>query len=212
VKPPSPLVLRSVLHAALLLLCAFPPAPAAPPSSGAAPGTPGAVLEAELPVTRESYTLPSGARLVMEVPVPWQVVYVRADDTAAPSLYFTPVKGHGFELIVSVYEAPGRVPLGPERVHDLVERAGREALRLAPDQALRIRPWPGAVGGAFIFELEDEGAEAGPGSYPLLVQGAAALADRVLVFTLLGGIDGQERTETLRMLQSARLFISRDGH
>jgi len=174
----------------------------------AQPGTP---LATELPVQRERYDLPSGGQLLLEVPLPWQVVYVRSDDGAPPSLYFTPLEGRGFELIVSVYEAPGGVPMAPENVHALVERAGREALRLAPDQALHVRPWPGGISGAFVFELEDEEAGQGQDGYPLLVQGAAALGQSVLVFTLLGALDGVERSETLRMLRSARILLSRDG-
>ncbi len=185
------------------VLAWFPVAPIAAP--------PAPPLPTQLPVASERYDLPSGGQLLLDVPLSWQVVYVRADDGSPPSLYLTPLEGRGFELIISVYEAPGGLPMAPETVHAMVERAGREALRLAPEQALQVRPWPGGITGAFVFELKDEEAAPGPNGYPLLVQGAAALGQDVLVFTLLGAIDGVEREETLRMLRAARILRSKVG-
>lgn len=195
----TPLRLVALVFAALLPVAPADAAPAGPP------------LPTELPVGRERYDLPSGGQLLLDVPLSWQVVYTRRDDGAPPSLYITPLEGDHFELIVSVHEAPGGQPMAPESVHAMIERAGREALRLAPDQALHVRPWPGGITGAFVYELEDEEATAGANGYPLLVQGAAALGDSVLVFTLLGAIDGVERDETLRMLRGARILRSRAG-
>lgn len=166
---------------------------------------------ADLPTAREEYPLPLGGALVMDVPVPWQAVFVRRDDETPPSIYFTPVAGNEFELTLSLYRPPTAGDFDQTAVRKLVEEAGRAALGLAPEQALHVRPMPGLGRQAFVFELEDQEAADDPGAYPLLVQGAVAVRDRVIVFTLLAREGSTVREELFRMLQSARFVLPRAG-
>jgi hypothetical protein len=70
---------------------------------------------------------------------------------------------------------------------------------------------PGLGRQAFVFELEDQEAADDPGAYPLLVQGAVAVRNRVIVFTLLAREGSTVREELFRMLQSARFVLPRAG-
>lgn len=167
---------------------------------------------AALTTAREEYPLDGGETLVLDVPVPWQAVFVRRDDEAPPSIFFTPLEGAEFELTLTAYRRASPGTFSSAEIREVVTQAGREALGLAPEQGLRVLPIPGFQSGGYVYELEEEGDQPPEaGTYPRLLQGAAAVRDRVIVFTLLFRTDDAPRQELFRMLQGARLVVPRGG-
>ncbi|MGQ0658268.1 MAG: hypothetical protein ACT4NU_09265 [Chromatiales bacterium] len=154
----------------------------------------------------EYYPVPGHGELRLLVPADWQLKYVYTDDAStAPTFHVTPLDGDGFEMTVSVYWHDGldQDITSAEALRERVQKAGEEAVKASTDKELEIEAIGGLMRPGFLYDLSD--ANAADGEFRYLTQGALAVGQLVLVFTVVTNERPSEHREAcLRFLTTAR--------
>lgn len=157
-------------------------------------------------VVAEYYPVPGHGELRLLVPEEWQLRYIYTEDAStAPTMHVTPLDGRAFEMTVTVYWHDGldRDITNSEALRERVEKAGEEALKASTDEEINIDPIEGAIQPGFVYDLTD--ADAGEGEFRYLTQGALAVGELVLVFTLVtNDRPSTDRDGCLELLRTAR--------
>lgn len=134
----------------------------------------------------EDYPVPRHGELRLQVPAQWQVKYLYTEDgRVAPTFRVYPLEGSEFDMSMTVYWHDGMDQdiTSAESLRARVEQAGAEAKRSSTDRHLAVVPLAGAPGPGFLYDLED--ATAAAEDYRYLTQGALAVGQLVVVFTIL---------------------------
>lgn len=134
----------------------------------------------------EDYPVPRHGELRLQVPAQWQVKYIfAADGSRPPSFRVYPLEGSDFDMSMTVYWHDGMDQdiTGAESLRARVEQAGAEAMKSSTDQRLAVAPLEGAAGPGFLYDLQDTAAATE--DYHYLTQGALAVGQLVVVFTIL---------------------------
>lgn len=146
----------------------------------------GGVAAANEDVVAEDYPVPRHGELRLQVPAKWQVKYIYTEDGRVPPTFRVyPLEGSEFDMSMTVYWHDGMDQdiTSAESLRARVEQAGAEAMRSSTDQSLAVAPLQGAAGPGFLYDLQD--ATAAAEDYQYLTQGALAVGQLVVVFTLL---------------------------
>jgi len=186
-----------------LTICAFVLASLLPWAGAAADGY---VLE------RQEYDVFAHGRVVMQVPGDWQTEYVTYNDLTPPTLHVTDENDPTFDMSVTVYWHDGldRTLVSAEALRTLVERVGHETLALSLQKHLKVEAIKGLRQPGFLFNLSD--SQAREGEYHFVTQGAMAVGNLVLAFTLLTEQrPSAEWSACLEMLKSARQIPARES-
>ena len=151
-------------------------------------------------------------RLVMEVPADWQTQYVTYNDLTPPTLHVNAENSSGFDLSVTIYWHDGldHNLVSAESLRRLVEKVGHETIALSVQKQLKVEPIRGLGQPGFLFNLTD--SEARQGEFHFVTQGAMAVGNLVLAFTLLTERHpSEEWSACLKMLKSARHIPARQS-
>jgi hypothetical protein len=134
----------------------------------------------------EDYPVPRHGELRLQVPAQWQVKYIYSEDASRPPTFRVfPLEDEAFDMSVTVFWHDGldQDITSAEALRARVEQAGAEALQGSTDRAVAVKPLTGGSGPGFLYDLHD--ASASPEDYHYLTQGALAVGQLVLVFTIL---------------------------
>lgn len=168
--------------------------------------------EDEVPTGREEYEIPGHGVLVMDVPTTWQATFYQPENDGFPIISFFPFKGpRTFEMSVAVFwtESALRDLTDPHNLRQFVESVGQEVLEQSDQDTLELKEIAGDSGVGYLFDLTDK--QAGEGEYPHLTQGALAVGNVVVVFSLFTREKQYEqlRENALKMLKNAEQDLSR---
>lgn len=161
---------------------------------------------------REEYEIPDHGILIMDVPVEWQATFYKPEDDGFPIISFHPFKGPDtFQLSVGIFWSTDalRELTDPHNLRRFVENVGQNVLEQADQDSLDLEEIVGHSGIGYLFDLTD--MDAGEDEYQYLTQGALAVGNIVVVFSLFTREDQQQeiRQETLEMLKNAKQDLSR---
>lgn len=154
---------------------------------------------------RERYPIPGHGTLVLNEPKSWQAQFVQPGDDGFPSIVMYPLDDQRFELFITVFWHDGydRNVTSAASVRALVERVGAEVLKMSDQSKLDLEEIPGLSQPGYMYELDD--SSAGEGEYSHVAQGALAVGDLVVTFTLLTNDPASPDEQTvLEMLRTAR--------
>lgn len=164
----------------------------------------------------ESFAVPNHGELVFHVPVGWEINYVFYDEEeAVPPLvtFFSrdEKRRELFQLNVSALwdDSFSRNVTDPASIRELVEEVGQNILEYSDQNELVLKPFSGRNGEGYYFNVTDSSAR--PGEYRYLTQGALAVGDVVLIFSLFTH-DGDTalKEKTLQMLRAVVQKHQRD--
>lgn len=164
----------------------------------------------------ESFAVPNHGELVFHVPVGWEINYVfYGEEKAVPPVvtFFARDEQERelFQLNVSALWDDSFTcdVTDPANVRKLVEEVGQDILEYSDQNELVLEPFSGSSGEGYYFNVTDSSSR--PGEYRCLVQGALAVGDVVLVFSLFTHDDNQElKDKTLQMLRAVVQKHQRD--
>ena len=164
----------------------------------------------------ESFAVPGHGELVFRVPVEWEInhVFHEEDEGVPPVITFFARDETGreiFQLNVSALWDDGysRDVTEPDSIRQLVEQVGRDILEYSDESELVLKPINGSSGEGYYFSVTDSSAR--PGEYGYLCQGALAVGEVVLVFSLFTHDgDAMLREKTLQMLRGVVQDHKRD--
>jgi hypothetical protein len=149
--------------------------------------------------------IPGHGALQLSVPREWRVKASRPREDLPPTIEFLPGSGQAFSVQVTVlwsprgdtsFNAPEELMTAVEHGRDLVKGKSLEA-------DIPIREFSGERLHGLYFDVTDK--ESKPGEWRYMTQGAAALDDLLLTFTILtNDLNRPEAAITLEMLKSAR--------
>ena len=154
---------------------------------------------------QQEFDVFSHGRLTMQVPSDWQTQYVTYNDLTPPTLHVNAANDPSFDLSVTVYWHDGldRSLASADSLRRLVEKVGHETLALSVQKQLKVEAIKGLRQPGFLFNLSD--SETREDEFHFVTQGAMAVGDLVLAFTLLTERrPSAEWTACLEMLKSAR--------
>jgi hypothetical protein len=197
---PTPLARRRVaaLAAAALAGCAGARTPrsAAP---GSEPGGEG----------RRAFAVPGHGSIEIAVPRGW-TAEASADDPSAPSTIRLEQPGASFVALLTPFWDPGEAddeaaPGDAARL--FAELARRNALGGSVEREIPLQELGGEGVHGFWFGATDRelvGKEPGPEEWRHVIQGAAAVGELVVAFTLLDNAPGPQREALLEVVRGAR--------
>lgn len=154
-----------------------------------------------------AYDLPGHGKLELAVPKNWKEE-VRRPAGLPPTITFTPPRGNEFHVQITALWSPQGDPgfNTPEKVRALVEQSGRGALPQARERTLVVQTLQGGTASVplgYFYTLTDKAP--GPDEYPFMTQGAVAVGELLLTFTVLQRqTHGPEPRRTLDMLAGGR--------
>ena len=152
-----------------------------------------------------SYTLPERGKLVLAVPQDWSDKVSQPPNKLPPTLRFSGKPDGKFQVLMTPLWSPRRDPefKSPASVRRIVERGAADASKQAVERNIPIVELKGNSGAGFYFFATDRAPA--PGEYKYLTQGAIAVGDLVVSFTVLSNdADSAEVKAALEMLRGAR--------
>lgn len=152
-----------------------------------------------------SYALPERGKLVMAVPQDWGDKVRQPPNQLPPSLRFSGKPDGKFQVLVTPLWSPRGDPefKSAASVRRMVERAAADASKQAVERNLPVVELKGGAGAGFYFFATDRAPA--PGEYKYLTQGAMAVGDLVVTFTVLSNdAESAEAKAALEMLRGAR--------
>jgi len=164
----------------------------------------------------ESFAVPNHGELVFHVPVDWEINYVFHDEEEAvpPVVTFfarDEEQRELFQLNISALwdDSFTRNVTDPASIRELVEEVGQDILEYSDQEELVLQQLSGGSGEGYYFNVTDSSAR--PGEYRHLTQGALAVGDVVLVFSLFTHDgDPELKGKTLQMLRAVVQKLQRD--
>ncbi len=157
--------------------------------------------------TLEKFTIPGHGQLLLQVPVNWEFTYILATEDQPPIITFYELdsdKKEIFQMNVSSLWDDGfrRNITDHEHVRTFVESIGNKLLAASSETELMLIPIKGESGSGYYFSLSD--ATAKQEEYQYLTQGAYAMNDILLVFSLFThGKDPQLHDAGLTLINTA---------
>ena len=151
----------------------------------------------------ESFSIPGNGELIMDVPKVWNYNFTVPGNNQPPIITFYNLdkdKEEIYQLNLSVLwdNSFGRNILSPKYIYSLVEKTGKQALIYSDQSELILEEITGQNGIGYWFNLSD--STAGSGEYKYLTQGALAVGELLLIFSLFSN-------ENESILQEALLKI-----
>lgn len=162
----------------------------------------------------ELFEIPGHGLLAIDVPKVWNYNFTTTGNNQPPIITFYNLdkdKEEIYQLNLSVLWNDGfqRNILTAEYIHSLVEKTGNQALINSDQSELILKEIIGENGIGYWFNLSD--STAGPGEYKFLTQGALAIGEILLIFSLFCNDDGTILQETLlKMIMGAKHLHRKD--
>jgi hypothetical protein len=173
---------------------------------------------------RQRFELPDGGALELGVPTGWKVTFGEAgeSDSGGPAAPTVRLEGgqEEFLALVTPFQdsasgeeeeaAPPREPGGPpgaDTAQALVELARRKALQTSVEREIALQELRGDGVHGFWFAATDRalaGKTPEKGEWRHLMQGAAAVGELIVAFTMLDNGPGPQREAVLAMMRGAR--------
>jgi hypothetical protein len=206
------------------LLASLAVALAAPLVLGGCAGRRGGATPAQ---QRQRFEVPGHGALDIAVPAAWKASAAEGEDPMPLTVRLEPREakgGRGFIVLLTPFWSPGspsaeetETPdapdaLGADAQGDtaqlLAELARRKALATSVEKEIALQELRGDAGvHGYWFAATDRALaekEPGAGEWRHLMQGAAAVGDMILAFTLLDNQEGPQRQAVLEIVRSAR--------
>lgn len=172
---------------------------------------------ADVATAHEEYEIPEHGLLLLDVPTAWQVIFYQPADNGFPIISFFPFEGNetfdgseNFQLSVAVFwtYSPLRDLTAPKNLRRFVESVGQSVLKQSDQETLELEEIAGRSGMGYAFDLTD--SDASNGEYQNLTQGAIAVGDLIVAFSLVTrDHHATLRALTLEMLKTARQEATR---
>lgn len=163
--------------------------------------------------TLEKFSIPGHGQLALQVPVNWEYTYILSADDQPPIITFYALDGEGrelFQLNLSSLWDDGykRNITDPIQVKNFVEDIGNELLKSSREAKLTLNSFTGENGFGYFFNLSD--AIVRQEGYPYLMQGAYAMDDILLVYSLFTYEKNSSiHSEILDMLSTAKQIFQK---
>lgn len=165
-------------------------------------------------VDKEAFDIPGHGELVISIPRIWNYNFTKSDEDTPPLITFYVLDNNEreiFQLNMSVFWNDGfnRKITSPEYIYSLVEETGKNTLSLSDQTELKMVKITGKEGIGYLYDLSDSRAK--EGEYHYLTQGALAVGDILLVFSLFSNDEKAILREAmLNSLKSARHLFRND--
>ncbi|MEM6998575.1 MAG: hypothetical protein AAF419_01895 [Pseudomonadota bacterium] len=159
-------------------------------------------------VDTETFEIPGHGELILKVPRIWNYNFTKVDEQTPPLITFYVLdknKREIFQLNMSIFINTGynKNITDIDYIHSLVFTAGKNILPHSDENELLMMELSGKQGKGFFFDLSDRDAAAE--EYKFLTQGAIALQNVLLVFSLFSNEEqGILREALLTTVKSAR--------
>ena len=171
-------------------------------------------VDPDYSVDREYFDIPGHGELVIYVPRIWNFNFTKTDDNTPPLITFYVLDNNEeeiFQLNMSVFWDDGyeRKITSREYIYSLVEQTGEKTLEFSDQTELELKEITGASGIGYLYDLTDSNAK--ENEYEYLTQGALAVGDILLVFSLFSNDEEPLlREAVLRSLKTAEHRFRRD--
>jgi hypothetical protein len=166
----------------------------------------------------ERFEVPGDGAIELPVPAGWNVTVRPGEgDAAAPTVRLEPGRGQFAVLLTPFLSREGGGDAGgegsdgdastAETAQALAELARRRALQTSVEHEIGLEEIRGDEVHGYWFAATDkalQGTKPEPGEWAHVVQGAAAVGDLILAFTLLDNGPGPQRRQVLEMVRGAR--------
>jgi hypothetical protein len=162
----------------------------------------------------ESFLIPGHGELIMDVPKVWNYNFTIPGNNQPPIITFYNLdkdKEEIYQLNLSVLwdNGFGRNILSPKYIYSLVEKTGKEALIGSDQSELILEKITGLNGTGYWFNLSDSTADSG--EYKFLTQGALAVGELLLIFSLFSNDNESILQEALlRIIMGAQHHYRKD--
>jgi hypothetical protein len=167
------------------------------------------------PPPPQRFELPGDGALELAVPRGWRTTVGEADPPAAMTVRLDP-EDRSFVVLVTPFvnaavagaPAAGEGDAGADTAQVLAELARRKALVSSVEREIALEELRGEAGvHGYWFQATDralEGKEPGEDEWRHLLQGAAAVGELIVAFTLLDDGEGPQRATVLDLVRGAR--------
>ena len=155
--------------------------------------------------------LPGHDALVLLVPDGWVAQVRRPGADLPPTVVLTSDAAHALQVLISpIWPRGNEHSPTKDIIRSLVESAARQAQSQAVEQSLPLHQFAGVGTSGYYFSATDREPE--PNGYKYLTQGALALNELCITFTILVNGEPQKPTErALEMLRTARRAATKDA-
>lgn len=166
--------------------------------------------------TAQRFDVPGDGALELDVPRGWRTTIGDAESPAAMTIRLDAAGGGFLVLLTPFWNRPAPSaepgPKGPEAAAEtaqiLAELARRKALASSVEREIALEELRGEGGvHGYWFQATDralEGKEPGEDEWRHVLQGAAAVGELIVAFTLLDNAPGQQRDAVLDLVRRAR--------
>lgn len=158
------------------------------------------------------FGIPGHGRVVLDIPSDFCAHAEPADEPPSTGIRLEPLQGSAFLVKVVVFAAPKKPT--PELVRAGVESMAKDMKPSALEQSLPVEERAGPTRLLFYTATDKKFANRAPpdGEWKVVTQGAGAVGDLNLVFTILSNAkNAPERLRALEMLSSARWLADGTG-
>ena len=162
----------------------------------------------------EKFVIPGHGMLIMDVPKVWNYNLTITGDQTPPIITFYNLDKDEeaiYQLNLSVLWDDGfhRNILSSEYIYSLVEKTGKQALLNSDQSELILKEIVGQDGSGYWFNLSDRNA--GSGEYQFLTQGALAVGELLIIFSLFSNDNDSILQEALlKIIMGAQHYHRRD--
>jgi hypothetical protein len=142
--------------------------------------------------------------LVLDLPPAWQAQITRRAPDVPPTVTIaSPTPGDFQILVTPIWPQPSAAAPTREQIKVLVQGATAQARSQAVESSLPLVDLAASGKAGYYFSATDRAPE--PGGYRHLTQGAVAMGDLRVTFTILANGDAEQtRSQALEMLRSMR--------
>lgn len=157
------------------------------------------------PLKERTLSIPGRGMLVLSSPPTWSQQISQPPEKLAPTIRFSNTTGQNFEVSVTAFSSPTNDSTfnSPTKVRAIVEDTVEELEPWLVEKDIPILELRGGSGTGYYISGTDKAP--GPNEYKFLTQGAIAVEDLLLTFTILTNkADSSVVKDALTMLRSAR--------
>lgn len=157
------------------------------------------------PLRDRTLSIPGRGTLVLSSPHPWSPQTSQPPETLAPTIRFSSTAAQGFVVVITAFWSPTNDSSfnSPSQVRTLVEDTVDELEPWLVEKDIPILGLRGGSGTGYYISGTDK--DTGPDDYKYLTQGAIAVDDLLLTFTVLTNEKNSTVVkDALDMLRNAR--------
>lgn len=157
------------------------------------------------PLKERTLSIPGRGMLVLSSPLTWSEQVSHPPEKIAPTIRFSSTAGQKFEVSITAFSSPTNDSTfnSPTKVRTIVEDTVDELEPWLVEKDIPILELRGGSGAGYYISGTDKAP--GPDEYKYLTQGAIAVEDLLLTFTILTNkADSSVVKDALNMLRSAR--------